>query len=153
MAFAALTIPGVSGDIAIDYSFWRGYTFTVDGQRVKPQGFPRNRLTLPGASGPPVEAKIKGGLFRAHPVLVVGGTEYPTGPPTPLGMQILALLPILALLLVQGALGFLVAFGALAINMGVVRVSRSGSVKAALMVAIFIAAIAIDLLIVFAISS
>lgn len=153
MAFAALTIPGVSGDIAIDYSFWRGYTFTVDGQRVKPQGFPRNRLTLPGASGPPVEAKIKGGLFRAHPVLVVGGTEYPTGPPTPLGMQILALLPILALLLVQGALGFLVAFGALAINMGVVRGSHSGSVKAALMVAIFIAAIAIDLLIVFAISS
>ena len=68
-------------------------------------------------------------------------------------MQILALLPILALLLIQGALGFLVAFGAVAINMGVVRGPRSGSVKAALMVASFIAAIAIDLLIVFAIAS
>jgi hypothetical protein len=152
MAFAVLTIPGVSGDISTEYSFWKGYTFTVDGQRVRPQGFPRSRLALPGESGPPVEAKIKGGLFRAHPVLVVGGTEYPTGPPTPRGLQILALLPILALLLIQGALGFLVAFGGVAINMGVVRGPRSRSVKTALMVATFIGAIAIDVLMAFAIS-
>jgi hypothetical protein len=145
MAFATLTIPGVSGDISIAYSFWKGYTFTLDGQRVKPQGFRRNRLTLAGTSGP-VQAKIKGGLFRAYPVLVVGGTEYPTGPPTPRGLQILALLPVLALLLVQGALGFLVAFGGVVINMGIVRGSRSGSAKAALMAVTFVGAVVIDLL-------
>ncbi len=52
MPFADLHIPGVAGPVSTDYSFWSGFRFFVDGQRVKPQGFPRNRLTLPGVGGP-----------------------------------------------------------------------------------------------------
>ncbi|WP_330475857.1 hypothetical protein [Terrabacter sp. C0L_2] len=144
MAFADLTIPGVSGTVSTDFSFWSGYRFTVDGRQVKPHGFPRNRLTLPGASGS-VEAKIKGGLARAHPALVVGGTEYATGPDTPRLQQVLALLPMLTLLLVQGAIGFAVAFGGTAVNMGIVRGEQRDSVKVALMIGTLVAAVAVDL--------
>lgn len=152
MAFADLNIPGVSGIVSTDYSFWRGYRFTVDGQRVKPHGFPRNRLTLPGTSGS-VEAKVRGGVARAHPALVVGGTEYPTGPDTPRLQQVLALLPMLTLLLVQGAIGFLVAFGGSAVNMGIVRGEQRDAVKVGLMVATLLAALAIDVTLVLAIDS
>src|SRR5262245_21369363 len=146
-----LTIPGVSGGISTENSLWSGPKFSVDGQRVRAHGFPRNRLTLPGISGP-VEAKVKGGLIRAHPVLVVDGKEYPTGPPTPMGLQILALLPLLTLILLQGAVGFLVAFGAVAINMGIVREERSNGAKVGFMTAILIAAVLIDIAIVAAIT-
>lgn len=144
MPFAILHIPGVSGGISTEFSFWRGFKFHVAGERVTPHGFPRNRLTLPGLSGP-VPAKVKSGLARAHPTLVVDGKEYPTGPPTPKGQQILALLPLLLLVLVQGALGIVVAFGAVMVNMGTIRGERSNATKVGLMVAILVSAAAIDI--------
>lgn len=152
MAFADVTIPGVSGTVSTDYSFWGGYRFIVDGQRVKPHGFPRNRLTLPGTSGS-VEAKIKGGVARAHPALVVGGEEYPTGPATPRLQQVIALLPLLTLLLVQGAIGFVVAFGGTAVNMGIVRGEQRDGVKVGLMIATLVAAVAVDVAVVIAFDS
>ena len=152
MTLAVLTIPGVAGDIVTKSSFWGGFTFAVDGRRVKPHGFPRNRLALPGTDGP-VEATIKGGTLRAHPTLVVGKTEYRTGPPTPLGLQISALLPLAALALVQGGLGVLVAFGGVAINMGILRREISSRAKYALMAATLVAVIAVDMAIVVVASS
>ena len=143
MAFSPMTIPGVTGPVTTEYSFWKGYKFFVDGQRVKPQGFPRNKLQLPGTDGP-VEAKIKGGLFRAHPILVIDGQEYTSGPPTPTGLQVLGMLPVVSILILQGALGFLLAFGAVALNMGTVRGSFSTGTKIALMVATLVAVLAID---------
>lgn len=152
MPIATLNIPGVSGDIAVEQSFWKGFKFTVAGQQVKPHGFPRNRLTLPGAAGP-IEAKVKGGVARAYPSLVIDGKDYPTGPPTPKAQQVLALLPLLLLLLVQGALGILVAFGALSVNMGIVRAERSNGAKLGLMAAVLVVAAAIDILLATAILS
>lgn len=152
MPIATLNVPGVSGDIAVEQSFWKGFTFTVAGQHVKPHGFPRNRLTLPGAAGP-IEAKVKGGVVRAYPSLVIDGKDYPTGPPTPKAQQVLALLPLLLLLLVQGALGILVAFGALSINMGIVRAERSNAAKLGLMAAVLVVAATIDILLATAVLS
>jgi hypothetical protein len=147
MPIATVHVPGVSGDISVEQSFWKGFRFTVAGQPVKPHGFPRNRLTLPGAAGP-IEAKVKGGVARAYPSLVIDGKDYPTGPPTPKAQQVLALLPVLLLLLVQGALGILVAFGALSINMGIVRAERSNAAKIGLMAAVLVAAATIDIVLV-----
>jgi hypothetical protein len=152
MAFADLNIPGVAGSVSTEYGFWSGYKFRVGGERVKPHGFPRNRLSLPGTEGP-IEAKVKGGLFRAHPALVVGGTEFSTGAPTPRVQQALALLPLAGLLLIQGALGFLVTFGGIVINMGIVRSERSDRAKIGLMVATLIAVVVIDLVIAVALLS
>lgn len=149
MTFAPITVPGVTGDIVTTYSFWTGYKFFVEGQPIKPHGFPRNKLTFPGLAGP-LEAKIKGGLFRAHPILVVGEKEYTTGPATPGRLQALALLPVLSILILQGALGFVLAFGAVAANMGVVRGTATNGAKAALMVGIFLVVAAIDIVIVVA---
>lgn len=147
MTFANLYIPGVAGSLSTTYSFWKGYAFSVDGQREKPQGFPRNRLSLPGVSAP-VEAKIKGGPVRAHPTLVVDGREYSTGPATPIGYQILALLPVLLLAIVQGALGFVVAFGAIALNLSIIRSERPNATKAGLMVAVLAVGALVDVLLV-----
>jgi hypothetical protein len=144
MAFADLSIPGVAGVVSTDYSFWSGYRFFVDGERVKLHGFPRNRLTLPGVTVP-VEAKVKAGLNRAYPALVVGDREYPTGPATPVVLQVLTLLPLLTLLLVQGGIGFGVAFGGVLVNLGIARGERSLAVKVALMVGTLVAAVALDL--------
>jgi hypothetical protein len=152
MTFAPMTIPGVSGEISTTYSFWTGYRFFVDGQRVKPRGFLRNRLTLPGAAGP-VEAKIKGGAFRAHPVLVVGDGEYTTGPPTPRLLQALGVLPVLSIVVFQGLLGFALAFGGVAINMSVIRSARSDRAKIALMSATFVTIAVIDTVLVVALVS
>ncbi|MGO4601706.1 hypothetical protein [Terrabacter sp. 2YAF2] len=152
MPIATVNIPGVSGDIAVEQSFWKGFKFSVAGQQVKPHGFPRNRLTLPGAAGP-IEAKVKGGVARAYPSLVIDGKDYPTGPPTPKAQQVLALLPLLLLLLVQGALGILVAFGALSVNMGIVRAERSNGAKLGLMAAVLVVAATIDILLATAILS
>ena len=144
MAFADLNIPGVAGVVSTDYSFWSGYRFSVGGTRVKPHGFPRNRLTLPGKAGP-VEARVKAGLNRAYPALVVDDQEYPTGPETPVALQILALLPLLTLVLVQGAIGFALAFGGVFVNLGIARGAQSTGAKVALMVATLVAAVAIGL--------
>jgi hypothetical protein len=151
MAFADMTIPGVAGTISTQYGFWSGYRFTIGGQRVKPHGFPR-RLTLPGADGP-IEAKLKGGWLSAHPVLIVGGAAFSTGPVAPRVQRILAVLPLAAFLLVQGALGALLAVGGTAINMGIVRSERPGGAKVALMVANLVAVVVIDLVLAIAVTS
>lgn len=143
MPFAPLAIPGVAGNVIVEGSFWRGYRLTLNGERLKLHGFPRTKLTLPGTAGP-IQAKMKGGMLRAHPSVVVDDVEYASGPPTPWAQQVLALLPLLGLVLVQGALGFLVAFGGVAIGMKIIRTERSSTQKIALLVAIAAAVLCIN---------
>lgn len=138
-----MRIPGVAGEVSTKSSFFSGFTYFVDGQPVTPHGFPRNRLTLPGTEGP-VEARIVGGLFRAHPTLVVDDVQYPTGPMASWSVQIVSLLPLLGLLVVQGGLGFVVAFGGVVINMGIVRGERTDRAKIGLMLAVLAGAAAAD---------
>lgn len=52
MTISTLSIPGVAGTITVEQAFFSGFRFFVDGVRVKPHGFPRSRLTLPGVAGP-----------------------------------------------------------------------------------------------------
>ena len=58
-----------------------------------------------------------------------------------------ALLPFLLLVLVQGALGFLIAGGAIALNMGIIRAEHSAGAKLGLMIATLVAAATADALI------
>lgn len=143
MPFAPVTIPGVRAPLTTTYSFWSGFVFSVDGQRVKPHGFPRNRLALPGTEGP-VEGRIKGVFLRAHPPIVVRDTECPTGPPTPRVFQVLAVMPLLSIVVFQGVLGFVLAFGAMATNMGIVRGSASTAAKIVSMIAVAALVAAVD---------
>lgn len=136
MPFEMQPVPGVPGTILSDVSLWRGLTFTVNGQRVKPRGlFPR-RVSLPGTDGP-VEAKLKGDLPGAQQ-LIVEGKAYPTGPPAPTGLRIVAVLPVLLVLLVKGGLGLIVAIAAVTLNTQTVTSTRPNSTKVAFMVATLI---------------
>lgn len=152
MTYADVTIPGVAGALSTDGSFWTGLRFSVAGERVKPKGFPRNKLSLPG-TGAPVAAKVKAGLLRPYPTFVVGGEEYPTGPPTPRGLKVLSWLPLLGLVIVQGVVGVLVAFGGLALCMGVIRSERSRAATVALLLGVLLGVIAIDLVLALAVYS
>ena len=152
MPFDDVTIPGVAGPVSTTSSFWKGYRFHVDGTRVKPHGFPPTKLDLPGTDGP-VEARLKGGIFRAHPVLVVDGQEYRTGPPTPRAQQVLAVLPFLLLLLVQGVLGAFAAIGGVVANMAIVRSGLTDRSKIAAMIGVFAVALLVDVAVIVAVVS
>ena len=144
MAYRNLQIPEVAGEVSTEYGFWRGYRFTVNGERLKASGPWRNRLTLPGTTGP-VEAKIKAGMLRAYPSLVVGDVEHRTGPATPRAQQMLAVLPLLAYLLVQGLIGIAVVLLAIVANMAVVRSGSSTALKIILMIGVFAVALVVDI--------
>ncbi|KAA1376532.1 hypothetical protein [Aeromicrobium fastidiosum] len=140
MTSAPVVIPGVAGPVTAEYSFWSGYTFVVDGRRVSSRNrMQRNRVTLPGTSGP-VEATIKGalGYLQAHPTLVVDGAGYPMGPATPVVLKILSALPVL--LVLGGLLGGVAGAAAMATNATFVRRTWPAGVKAALMIGMFAAA-------------
>lgn len=144
MTISTLAIPGVAGTITVEQAFLSGFRFFVDGVRVKPHGFPRSRLTLPGVDGP-VEAKVKGGLVRAHPILVIDGVEHPTGPPTPRSLQILAIAPIVGFVLIQGLLGILLAFGGIFVNQGIVRSERPHGTKILLTSLVLVVVLGIEI--------
>lgn len=128
MTTTPLTLPGVAGAITVEQGFWSGTRFHLDGVRLQPRGVLRNRLELPTRHGPLV-AKVKGGLFRAHPVLVVERVAHRTGPPTPRSLQVLAAAPFVGLLLVQGLLGALLAVVGTLTNQRIVRSERSHGSK------------------------
>ncbi|WP_232677789.1 hypothetical protein [Nocardioides sp. R-C-SC26] len=147
MVLAVVTLPRVTAPVAIDYSFWRGYRFSVADRVVKPHGFPRNRLSLPGTAGT-VEATFKAGVLRAYPVISVDGVDHPTGPTTPRAVQVIGLLPLISLMLVTGAIGALLTFGAIAGNVSIIREDLSDRVKILLMLTVLAAVVAADLFIV-----
>lgn len=142
MPFEMQAIPGVSGVVRSEFSFWTGLAFIVDGQHIKPRGF-RRHVTLPGTYGA-VEARLKGGLPGAQ-TLLVDGQEYATGPAVHKGLRIVALLPILALLLAKPWWSFPAVIVAVVINTGIIRSDRSTMSKVTLIVACSIAACGLNL--------
>lgn len=76
--------------------------------------------------------------------------EYPTGPPVPRVLQVLALAPILALVVIQGALGILLAIGGVFLNQGIVRSSRPQGAKIALVVLVLAVILGIEITVVVA---
>jgi hypothetical protein len=134
MPFEMQPVPGVAGTIMSEVSLWRGLTFIVNGRRLKPRGIFVRRVSLPGADGP-VEGKIKGGLPGTQQ-LIVEGNAYPTGPPVPKGLQVVAALPVLLMLLIRGGgLGLIVAIAGVTLNSQIVTSTRPNRTKVALMVA------------------
>lgn len=150
MTTTSLTIPGVAGTITVEQSPWSGYRILVDGVRIKPRGFPRNRLTLPGVDGP-VEARVKGGALRVHPIIVIDGVEHPTGPPTPRVLQVLVAAPVVGIILIQGVIGFLLAFGGVYLNQAIVRSDRPHGTKVALTSLTVVAVLAIEIALIVAV--
>ncbi|MET0698614.1 MAG: hypothetical protein ABWY93_03025, partial [Mycobacterium sp.] len=76
----------------------------------------------------PVQGRLLTPYTDAFPKVEVGGVVYPTGPATPIGLRILALLPVV--LFVGGALGIVLAGFAIIANFAVIR---SGASKVAVM--------------------
>ena len=145
MTTRPVTIPGVQGEVSADVSAFGATKIMVDGQEQKQEGFFTKTVQLPAEGGGTKEAKVKGGMMRAYPVLVVDGEDHPTGPPTPTLQQGLAFLPLLGLVLIQGALGFLLVFGGVALSMSVVRSDRPDGTKVGLQVAIGVGVVVICL--------
>jgi len=133
MAFQMQPVPDVPGTMLSDVSFWRGLTFIVNGQRVKPHGLLPRRVTLPSRDGP-VEGKLKGGLPGAQQ-LIVAGSAYPTGPPVPTGLRIVAVLPLVLTLLVKGGFRTVVALTAVVLNTQIITSTRPRSIQVGLMLA------------------
>ena len=150
----SMTIPGVAGTVeTAEASAFSGPSFTVNGEKLKPKGLLRSKIDLPAQDGGTKEARIKGGALRAHPSLVVDGQEYHSGPPTPPLLQGLALLPILGLVIIQGALGFLLVFGGIGANMAVIRSDRSEGAKLGIIIATGVGVIAVCIILAVAVVS
>jgi len=67
---------------------------------------------------------VRGGFLDAFPTLEINGVKHRTGPPTPLALRILAVVPI-ALVAVGGPFGALIGVVGVAVNMAVARQNSS----------------------------
>ena len=79
----------------------------------------RNVFALPGHGGQVVEAKVKARPVDPYPQLTVNGQQYTTGPKVPIGLQIVAGLPVL--LFIGGAFGIVLALAGLFTNLFILR--------------------------------
>jgi hypothetical protein len=144
-----LLVDGLAGPLVVTVNTLTGrHSVTVGGQPAV--GTRRGKYTLPTANGGTVEANLRATWLDAYPVIDIAGVEHRTGPRTPVGLRILALIP-LVLVAIGGLLGG--AFAALAItaNMMVARGPQSTPIKAALMVSTLVAAAALWLIVAVAI--
>jgi hypothetical protein len=133
-----IDINGLAGPAVIDVNTLTGkHSVTVGGRPA--EGTRRGAYRLPTADGQTVEAKLRTGLFEPYPSLEIAGVRHRTGPPVPILLRILALLP--AGLVIAGLLGGAIGGAGIVVNMGIVRSSRSNASKAALMVAVLVVAV------------
>jgi hypothetical protein len=87
-----LTITGLAGPVVLETNFLTGkHSITVRGHPAPRAG---RRFTLPTAGGGTVEA-VRDQFLDAYPNLEIHGVKHRTGPPTPMVLRILALVPIL----------------------------------------------------------
>jgi hypothetical protein len=97
--------------------------------QTKPLAIPgvptkRGKFEFPGPDGRPVTGRIKPMRFwDVYPRLEVGGVTHPTGTEAPLGLKIVACLPML--LFAGAALGVLCGLVAIFINFAVIRSGAS----------------------------
>ena len=140
-----LSITGLDGPVVVESSLLGNKpTLTVGGHPAARTG--RGRYALPAAGGGTVEATVRGGFLDAFPTLEINGVKHRTGPPTPLALRILAVVPI-ALVAVGGLFGALIGVVGVAVNMAVARQNSSTVVKALLMVGVLVVALVVWLII------
>ena len=146
MAGRELSIPGVVGHLTIEQVPLKGPRLAVDGQRLKPRGFPPDHVTLPGEDGP-IEARLRSRILHPHPVVSIGGTDYPTAPPVPKPLLVFMLAPLLGLILVQGVLGVVLVLLGVQVNQSVLRAARPAHIQVAWMTVVLAAVLGVDLLV------
>lgn len=151
MGALPVSIPGVVGKTAVEFVPWKGPRLTLDGRPITPHGLLRNRVTLPGTDGP-IEARVRTRVFNPYPLVTVGGVDIPTGPPQRRALLALTFTPLLALVLVQGALGAVVAILGIQLNHTVARSGRPVRAQVGLMLAVLVGVIAVDLLVIAALN-
>ena len=129
-------VPGVVAPVTVEPSLFGRPKVAVGGVAVQHAG--RNRYVLPG-HGDPVEAVVRSSALNPFPTVDAGGQRFRTGPEVPLWLQLLAALPIL-LVAIGGLVGGVVAVGAIAANVAVVRSSMAVTGKALAVVGVAVAA-------------
>ncbi len=127
-----IVIPGVAAPVSVVSPLAGRPQVLVGGQQAHHMG--RNVFALPGHGGQVVEAKVRARPVDPYPQLTVNGQQYTTGPKVPIGLQIVAGLPIL--LFIGGLIGILLGFAALLTNMFVLRSRLSSGAKVGLVIGV-----------------
>ena len=144
-----LDFPGSAGVVTLEG--WKaGRPFVaVDGVRAGAGVGAKYRI--PMTDGTVTEATVKMKLTGSINVMS-GGRALVSTPSMHGGLIAVSLLPLLLLLLMQGAIGFALAFGLAALNMSIVRnQGLSMAARYLIPVAIFIGAVAVELTIIAAV--
>ena len=113
-----LRLPGVTGPVLVRSRLLGRPTVLVDGRparRVRGSTFELN-----SRAGRPLRATVAPGRWMSpYPRLLVEGEVYETGPAPPVGLQLLAVVPGLAIFL--GGLGMFLAVAGLVASVAVLR--------------------------------
>ncbi len=131
-----LAIDGLAGPVVLAAGALSSrYSVTVGGVEAKRTG--RFRYALPTAAGGTVEATVRNRFADTYPTVEINGVKHLTGPPLPLALRILALIPF-ALIGFGGALGGLVGGLGVVANLAIARQSIATGVKALSMVGVLL---------------
>jgi hypothetical protein len=131
-----LAIQGLAGAVVLTSGFLSNkYSITVGGLPATQTG--RGRYSLPAAGGGTVEATVRSGFADPYPTLEINGVKHRSGPPVPLALRVLALIPIL-LIGFGGLLGGLIGALGVMVNLAVASLPRSAVVKALLMLGVLV---------------
>jgi hypothetical protein len=146
-----LDFPGSAG--VVTFEGWRTSKpfLAVNGVRVI-SGV-GGTYQIPMTDGTATKAKVKIQIGGSVKVESGGRTVFST-PSMPGGLIAVSLLPLLLLVLMQGAIGFALAFGLAALNMSIVRnQGLSTAARYLIPVGIFVGAVAVELTIIAAVLS
>ncbi|PKQ25635.1 MAG: hypothetical protein CVT64_09455 [Actinobacteria bacterium HGW-Actinobacteria-4] len=133
-----IPVPGAIGVVTLER--WRKKPYVaLDGRRLGNA----SGAKIPLGNGSKARVKIKA-LIAGSPRVYVDGREVFTTPQPSIGLIILAVTPLLSLLILQGAIGFALAFGGLAGAQAIVRKDTMSTVARVLsVIGIAVATIAI----------
>jgi hypothetical protein len=109
-----------------------GPKLLVDGQPAQ-QGDGRMTFLLPSGDGGQVSAKLIPGFLQA--AIEIGGAKHPIGPKVPIGLFVLAALPI-GLVSIGGVVGGAFGGAAFGLSLTVARSDKSLGAKAAIILGI-----------------
>jgi hypothetical protein len=145
-----MVIDGIAGPVAVTVNPFTGrHTVTVGGHPAAATG--RRTVALPTTDGRTVTATVHSGLVDPYPTIEIAGVRYRTGPSLPVGLRVLALLPLVLLIggLIGGAIGGL----GVVINLAIARRSRSTALTSLLMIMVFAIAVITFMFVVAAIAA
>lgn len=145
-----IAIHGVAGPVVVSTNaLWGVPAVTVGGQPAPRMG--KRQYALPAAGGGTLPATVRSRLTDPYPTVEVNGIRHRTGPNVPVGLQVIALLPI-ALVSIGGILGGLIGALGVTANLAVARTRLPSAGKALIMIGITAVAVLVLLVIAAAVS-